>query len=125
MNENLLIGVPQIDYQHRELFRSFQHLLTIAPGEEAISDALSRLTVQIHDHFETEEKFMRGLSMPVSEALKHKLAHTEIIEGLTEIHLETMYGLRVPFEEIIHRVSVYVNQHIIEFDLGLKAYAHH
>ncbi len=47
---------------------------------------------------------------------------SEIIESLTSIHLDSMMGLRVPFEEIINRVSAYTSQHVIEFDLGLKAY---
>lgn len=122
MNKNLLLGVPNIDDQHRELFRSFQHLLSIDPGEESLSEALSRLTNQIHQHFKTEEDFMAGLNMPAPELIEHVSAHTQIIEDLTEIHLESMYGLRVPFEEIINRVSAYVNEHIIEYDLCLRAH---
>lgn len=122
MNTNLLLGVPHIDHQHQEIFRSFQHLLSIDAGEEPISEALSRLTNQIHQHFTTEEDFMARLDIPASEFAEHERAHTQIIEGLTEIYLESMYGLRVPFEEIINRVSAYVNQHVIEYDLLLKPY---
>lgn len=122
MNKNLLIGVPKIDHQHTELFRLFQHLLSIGTSEEAVSDALSRLTTQIHKHFKTEEDFMAGLNMPAEMFLEHEQAHTQIIEDLTEIHLETRHGLGVPFEEIIKRVAAYVNDHVIEFDLLLKPY---
>ncbi|MCG2578056.1 hemerythrin family protein [Dechloromonas sp. XY25] len=122
MNKNLLLGAPHIDHQHSELFHSFQRLLSIAPGEEAIADALSRLTNLIHEHFQSEEKFMAGINMPDVEMLDHVKAHGQIIEDLTAIHLETMFGMGVPFEEIVNRASIYVNQHIIEFDLGLKAY---
>lgn len=121
-NINLTLGVPSIDQQHHELFRSFQHLLSTGINEEAISDALSRLTLQIYDHFTTEEKFIDGLKLPEMMSLHHKQAHLQIIEDLTEIHLETMHGLGVPFEEIVNRVSGYVNHHIVEFDLELKPY---
>lgn len=122
MNKNLLLGVPKIDHQHRELFRSFQHLLSIDPSDDSVSEALSRLTSQIHQHFDTEGRFMDGLEMPASELHDHVQAHTQIIEGLTEVYLESMFGLRVPFEEIIKRVSAYVQQHVIEYDLLLKPY---
>lgn len=122
MNKNLLIGVSQIDHQHSEIFRSFQHLLLISPSDEAISEVLSRLTTQIHNHFQTEEAFMAGLGIPASERLAHLNAHSKIIEDLAAIHIETMFGTRVPFDEILNRVSIYVNEHVIEFDLGLKPY---
>lgn len=122
MNKNLLLGVPNIDRQHRDLFRSFQHLLSIDPVDESISEALSRLSSQIHQHFESEEDLMAGLDMPASVLADHIQAHTQIIEDLTEIHLETMHGLGVPFEAIINRVAAYVNHHVLEFDLLLKPY---
>lgn len=122
MDENLLLGVQHIDYQHHEIFRSFQGLLSSGTGDESISEALSRLTNLIHNHFRSEEAFMDNLGMPAEEILAHSRAHSEIIESLTSIHLDAMMGLRVPFEEIINRVSAYTSQHVIEFDLGLKAY---
>lgn len=122
MTDNLMLGVSHIDHEHSELFRSFQHLLSVASSEEALSEALSRLTNQIHEHFQSEEAFMAGLNIPATEMLEHKKAHFDVIEDLTEIHLETMHGLHVPFEEIINRASAYVCQHIIEYDLALKAY---
>jgi hemerythrin-like metal-binding protein len=122
MNKNFLLGVPKIDHQHRELFRSFQLLLSIGTSEEAVSDALSRLTIQIHEHFKTEENFMASLNIPAAMFLQHEQAHTQIVEELTEIHLEIMHGLGVPFEEIINRVAAYVNHHVLEFDLLIKPY---
>lgn len=123
MNKNLLICEPHIDLQHTELFHSFQSLLAFPPGDDAIFEALSLLTTQMLEHFETEERFMSGIDMPAKEMDAHIQAHTRIIEGLTEIYLQSMYGLRVPFEEIINRVSSYVNEDFIELDLSLKAYA--
>lgn len=122
MNHNLLIGVPHIDDQHYEIFRSFQCLLSSGAGDESISEALSRLTNQIHEHFKAEEAFMVGLNMPAADFHDHQKAHSQIVESLTTIHLDTMQGLRVSLEEIISRVSVYVHQHVIEHDLPLKAY---
>lgn len=122
MNKNLLLGVPNIDFQHSELFRSFRHLLSIRTNEEAVADALSQLPLQIYDHFETEEDFMFGLDMPSEMLLQHEQAHTQIVEELAKFHLETMDGLKMRPEEIINRIAAHIHHHIIEFDLLLKSY---
>lgn len=122
MNSNLLLGVPQIDYQHNELFRSFQSLLSIGVNDEAVSEILSRLSIQIHQHFDTEERFMAGLNMPAAMLLGHEQAHFEIIEDLTEFHLQTMHGLEIAFQETVSRLATHLHHHVIEFDLPLKQY---
>ena len=48
MNEKLLLGEPTIDRQHRELFNSFQRLLSNRTNGEAVSDVLSGLSLQIY-----------------------------------------------------------------------------
>ena len=122
MNKHLLLGVPNIDHQHDELLRSLQHLLAAGKCDEGFSEVISRLTIQIHDHFQSEERFMAGLALPPEMMREHELEHSRIIEELTQIHLDTMVGLRLPFEEIIGRIASYVSQHVIDFDFRLKPY---
>ena len=122
MNKHLLLGVPEIDHQHSELFHSLQHLLAVGLNEEALSEVLSRLTRQIHAHFASEERFMAGLNMPAAMLREHEQAHSRIVEGLTQIHLDTMLGLRLPIDEVIDRVTAYVEHHINDFDSELKAF---
>lgn len=122
MNSALMLGVPSIDRQHYELFHTFQHLISSGISEEAISDILSRLTKQICYHFEAEEDFMGSLDLPGNLLHEHHLAHNQIIEDLTQIHLNSMHGLDLPFEEIISTVADCVNRHLVEFDLLLKPY---
>ncbi len=122
MNKHLLLGVPEIDHQHSELFHSLQHLMAVGLNEEALSEVLSRLTRQIHHHFACEERFMAGLDIPEALLREHEQAHSRIIEGITQIHLDTMLGLRLPIDEVIGRVAAYVEHHVIDFDLGLKAF---
>ncbi len=122
MDKHLLLGVPGIDHQHSELFHSLQHLMAVGLNEEALSEVLSRLTRQIHDHFASEERFMASLDMPEDLLREHELAHSRIIEGLTQIHLDTMFGLRLPVDEVIGRVAAYFEHHLVDFDLGLKAF---
>jgi len=122
MDKHLLLGVPGIDHQHSELFHSLQHLMAVGLNEEALSEVLSRLTRQIHDHFASEERFMASLDMPEDLLREHELAHSRIIEDLTQIHLDTMFGLRLPVDEVIGRVAAYFEHHLLDFDLGLKAF---
>lgn len=122
MNTNLMLGVPDIDHQHAELFRSLQSLISATPSEEIISDILSRLTLQICAHFAAEERFMADLKLPDEVLCEHHQAHQKIVEDLTEIHLNTMSGLPTPFEKMIPTVAHCVSNHLVVYDLGLKDY---
>ena len=122
MNKHLLLGVPYIDHQHDELLRSLQHLLAAGKCDEGFSEVISRLTIQIHDHFQSEERFMAGLALPPEMMREHEREHSRIIEELTQMHLDTMAGLRLSFEDIIGHFVSYISQHVIEFDLRLKPY---
>jgi len=97
MNKHLLLGVPNIDHQHDELLRSLQHLLAAGKCDEGFSEVISRLTIQIHDHFQSEERFMAGLALPPEMMREHEREHSRIIEELTQMHLDTMAGLRLSF----------------------------
>lgn len=122
MDEHLLLGAPDIDRQHFDLFRLLGHLEAAVSDERAIADALSQLTTLLHAHFKSEEKLMATLAMPEGEIEEHTMAHYRIIEDLSEIHLSTMSGLRIPHSVMVARVSTYVLEHIIKFDLQLKPY---
>lgn len=122
MNPNLIIGAPAIDRQHSELFRSFQKLLSSGDSEESISDILSELTEQIYKHFHSEEQFMLGLGIPAEMLKAHQAAHEQIVEDLTQIHLNAMHGQGLPIETTIATVEACVNHHLMEFDLGMKPY---
>ncbi|MBS1142922.1 MAG: Hemerythrin cation binding region [Proteobacteria bacterium] len=122
MNTNLMLGVPDIDHQHSELFRSFEHLISADMSEDVISDILSRLTLQICSHFAAEERFMASLMLPDSMLHDHHQAHQKIVEDLTQIHLDTMCGQETPVEKMISKVAHSVSNHLVVYDLELKAY---
>lgn len=125
MNEHILLGAPVIDHQHQGLFLSFRKLAAtgeVAFPKEAMSDVLSDLTKQIHEHFRTEEAFMLELGLPNDEYQAHLAAHNSIIEELAQIHLDAMYGKYQALPEVIGTVANWVQQHLVEFDLALKPY---
>lgn len=125
MNEKLQLGAPKIDRQHEELFKSLQRLN--APREtcsvdELINDALSGISQQICTHFAHEEIFMRGLELPERMLKEHCAAHLMILEELTQIHINAMYGQALTPEKLTKTIAHWISQHLIEFDLELKPY---
>lgn len=125
MNEHLLLGAPVLDKRHHGLFVSFRKLA--ATGEdalpkEAMSDVLSELTKQIHEHFRTEEAFMLELGLPDGMYQAHRAAHVSILEEVAQIHIDAMYGKNQALPEVITIVATWVQKHLVEFDLALKPY---
>lgn len=125
MNEQLLLGNQMIDHQHQALLQSFARLSAVSERDhtdETLSDILSELTRQIHHHFQTEEELMASLNLPDDLARLHHAAHSQILEEVAQIHIEAMGGRKYSFPEIIHTVDLWVQQHLIQFDLSLKPY---
>lgn len=125
MNEHLLLGAPIIDKQHHGLFVSFRELAATGDAafpQEAMSDVMSRLTKQIHEHFRTEEAFMLELGLPDDQYQAHRAAHISIMEEVAQIHIDAMYGKTPALPEVIATVANWVQQHLVEFDLALKPY---
>ncbi|MBK7463987.1 MAG: hemerythrin family protein [Betaproteobacteria bacterium] len=125
MNEHFLLGAPIIDKQHHGLFASFRKLAATGDAafpKEAMSDVLSGLTKQIHEHFRTEEAFMLELGLPNDQFQAHRAAHISILEEVAQIHLDAMYGKAQALPEVIATVANWVQQHLVEFDLALKPY---
>ncbi len=125
MNEHLLLGAPVLDKQHQGLFVSFRKLASVEYAkfpDVVMSDVLSDLTMQIFEHFRTEEAFMLELGLPNDEYQAHRAAHDSIMEEVAQIHLDAMYGKNQALPEVIATVANWVQQHLVEFDLALKPY---
>lgn len=122
MNTNLILGIPDIDHQHTELFRSFELLSSAERSNAIFSDILSRLTLQICSHFASEERLMASLKLPGEMLLEHHQAHQKIVEDLTQIHLNAMCGQDTPFDKMIAKIAHCVSNHLVVFDLELKPY---
>lgn len=90
--------------------------------KEAMSDVLSELTKQIHEHFRTEEAFMPELGLPDGMYQAHRAAHVSILEEVAQIHIDAMYGKNQALPEVIIIVATWVQKHLVEFDLALKPY---
>lgn len=78
--KSLAIGIDEIDSQHRDLFEQMGRLLDASleeEGLEAIEKIVIFLEKYIHDHFASEEGYMKRFDYPGYAA--HKFAHDGFI----------------------------------------------
>jgi hemerythrin-like metal-binding protein len=122
---SLQLGAPAIDQQHQALFVSFRKLMSAGQAQfpdEVLGDLLSQLDGQIRHHFATEEALMVEIELPEPLLNQHCAAHESILDELTQLHLDAMYGNEPRLPEVIATVVKWVQQHLVEFDVKLKPY---
>jgi hemerythrin len=86
LHPDLLLGLPEIDSQHRALFAQLDRLIgkpQSHPVAEPFSEILSQLGRQIDAHFLSEESILQACDMPPEELAEHMSAHEEILEQYT------------------------------------------
>ncbi len=79
------VNVPEIDEQHRELFRMFNDLLDAmwdGKGKNIIEEKLRFLAGYAVTHFSTEEKYMVKYNFPDYPA--HKKLHDDFTAGVVD-----------------------------------------
>ena len=82
-SDEYLIGIDEIDAQHRGFFeaaqRLYDHILN-CEGENAAEESIEFLKRYADEHFRTEEAFMERHGFPQLEA--HKRLHAGFLEVL-------------------------------------------
>ena len=79
-NDSLLIGVPQIDSQHRSLVDAINRLMEACnqgKGRSEIEDTLNFVVSYTQQHFKDEEHIQEKHGFP--GAATHKWIHTQFI----------------------------------------------
>ena len=121
----LRIGLPVIDRQHAELVGRLEHLNAereAQPGGDAFSLSLSRLGLQIGEHFDTEEGILRSCGMPDDLVREHVQAHTEILEQYARLNIELMAGMCRSREETLGLIRRWVVEHVLTHDSRIRDY---
>jgi hemerythrin len=124
---SLLIGVPAIDAEHRELISTLKALRTnpnASPGSEAFSEILDQLGRQIMTHFQNEERFFKQSSfgMPADEIRRHEQAHQAIVEQYAVLCINLMQRKAMGRSEALEMVEHWVVGHVVHHDLRLRDY---
>jgi hemerythrin len=120
---HLSVGIPSIDDQHQSLLDQLHKLFSDPedhPDSAAFSEALSRLSGQLIDHFTSEEQVMRTLGLPPDMLARHMDDHNRIIEQITQLSFDLMQQRQIKRTTIVARVKDWVLGHLTEHDLQLR-----
>ena len=124
---SLLIGVPAIDAEHRELIsklKAIQEDSKAHPGTEAFSEILDQLGRQIMTHFQNEERFFKqkSLGLPTDEIRRHEQDHQAIVEQYAALCFDLMQRKTVERSEALEMVEHWIVGHVVHHDLRLRDY---
>lgn len=122
---SLLIGVPSIDQEHRELLSQLDSLMAnpeAHPRSEVFSEILDQLGRQITAHFQNEENIFISLDMPSDVILRHVQEHNAILEQYTGLCLDLMRGKVLDHSEVLKMIKHWIIGHVEDHDLKIRDY---
>ena len=84
-NQALSIGIPEIDYQHRNLVSMLNALHTAIEAKEPrehLGEILEELDLYVSNHFATEERLMERINYEFTT--QHKQEHRRLAETVQD-----------------------------------------
>jgi len=120
-SEELELGIPEIDQQHKklvEMMNEFYTELREGHKKEAVEHFLKNLEDYLHYHLDFEEKFMEEKGFPDTE--NHKKVHHMFKELYTEEKHRYMNGDIKALRELVAFTFSWLFSHIMKTD---KKYA--
>ncbi len=121
--DDCLIGVEQIDNEHRELFRIINETQDLLDNQ-IISDKYDRILAMVErleqyaeEHFEHEEEYMESIRHPELNLQKRQhLFFRDKINGITH-SLSSDHEQQAMLEDLLHYLITWLYRHIISSDL--------
>lgn len=122
-SDKYVTGIQEIDNQHKELVRIINELYDAMKQGSAndktsgILDFLAKYTIE---HFQTEEKLMRGYAYPAFT--QHKAEHDKLVKKVQEL-LQKKDGAKLILTlELSKFLSDWLTQHILGQDLAYVSF---
>ena len=119
-DENFIIGLPEIDKQHKLIMISYNTIVRDALQLRKSKDATARLTAKIKpifqiigEHFSGEEALMRAHKYP--ELLNHICQHDQFMCDSLSM-LEVADERSIGFEQLIFFIGAWISGHILITD---------
>lgn len=112
-------GIQEIDTQHKELVRIINELydaMKQGSANDKISGILDFLTKYTIEHFQAEEKLMRGYAYPALAA--HKVEHDALVKQVTEFFKKKDGSKLALTLELSKFLSDWITKHILGHDLA-------
>jgi len=88
--DNYELGVPQVDAQHKELFKRVDSFLRVLRSKESwekklpeLNETLEFMKKYVVEHFRDEEEYQKSIGFPGYEA--HKQRHMDMVKYVQEV----------------------------------------
>jgi len=121
--EELSVGHPDIDSQHKMLFRYADELHTAmlaGKGKDIVGQTLSDLIAYTKRHFAAEEKLMQTHHYPGYPP--HKAEHDALTQKVVKLQQDFLSGRVALTGAIMQFLSDWLNHHIGEIDKKVGRY---
>lgn len=118
-NDSYLLGIPEIDLQHKKLLSLADDMYEIVNGDEDslkvnLSKVLKSLTDYTVYHFTSEEEFMRKYGYPSADM--HKSMHDNFIAEVTKQIKSLNTATKAEAERLYKFLASWVLNHIAKSD---------
>ena len=120
------VGIPEIDYDHRHLVGLINQLyeaMKQGHGYELMSGMIDQLIEYTHQHFATEESFMRAKNYP--HLAGHEAEHQQFRERVQLMDCQRRDGTPPPSAELLEFLCDWLRNHVTTFDKDLGKYLKH
>ena len=119
-----LIGIEDIDAQHRQIFSLFQRLTEVSQESSNFNEVLQilqELTSFATEHFEAEETLMRETHFP--DYLPHANEHLEFKEKVLQFCKSAIEDSSAKFlSDLVVFIQNWLENHLLKMDM---AYVEH
>ncbi|QGY38625.1 bacteriohemerythrin [Pseudodesulfovibrio cashew] len=122
--DDLSVGLPEIDEQHKALFALANDLVAgieRGEGQTVLRDILTRLREYCFFHFDEEETYMQDIGYPKARA--HAAEHALLSARATALSKLLENGESIPAEGAADFLEAWIFSHVLKEDVALKRYA--
>lgn len=122
-DDTLSVEIEEIDDDHRrltDLFNLLNHSVEAGDAREYIDALLEELISCTVWHFRHEERLM--IKYQYAGFQEHKVEHNELIDAVKELQQKFLSEKRVPSEQDLEFLELWLTRHILSTDMELGRY---
>ena len=123
-DDNLILGIPEIDAEHRSLFRVFNQLVEAyesTDGPAAPTLIVNELTGRVKVHVVKEEDLFRRHGLP--DVVDHCREHSDFVAGIEDLLQRFMTSGSLEHKEgSLHAIGKELMRHTRESDGAAAAH---
>jgi hemerythrin len=117
-NESWLIGVQEVDAQHKQLVSLVNQLhqaMSQGKGKEVLGGILDSLILYTQQHFSAEERMLEQNQYP--DLLEHKRQHVALTKKVVDFQQEFKGGTMGMSLDIMQFLKTWLQSHILGTDV--------